>query len=225
MKPWLLEILACPIDKYYPLDLSIYAIEDLNSFLQKVGNLEEMKKDLSFFFKNNIDDDEPSSNVAIINFDDSSKELLVFDTLVRKPSPAVTYLEKMLASIDELKPIVDYSHAKVKETITTLLALKDKFKKVIDSVTGAGITPARQREAIQAIEPDLILLNWFKQAVEIESGIMTCSKCHRWFPIRDSIPQMLPDELRKEKYDKEFLETWKNRIDTSIVRNGAPFHL
>nr|MDO8087566.1 Trm112 family protein [Candidatus Sigynarchaeum springense] len=225
MKPWLLEILACPIDKHYPLDLSIYAIEDLDSFLKKKGNMEEMKKDLSFFFKNNIDDDDPDSSVAIINIDDSSKELLVFDTLVRKPSPPVTYLEKIIASIDELKPITDHSSNTVKETIFYLLALKDKLNKVIDTITGAGIPVALQREEIEAIEPDLILLNWFKQAIEIESGVMTCAKCHRWFPIRDGIPQMLPDELRKEKYDKEFLETWKNKMDARIVKNGFPFHL
>ncbi len=225
MKPWLLEILACPIDKHYPLDLSIYAIEDLDSFLKKVGNLEEMKKDLSFFFKNNIDGDEPESNVAIINFDDSSKDLLVFDTLVRKPSPPGAYLEKIQASIDELKPIVDLSNEKVKGTIASLLALKGKMQKTREAISAASATATEQRKAILAVESDLILLNWFKQAVEIGSGVMVCAKCHRWFPIRDSIPQMLPDELRKEKYDRQFLETWKDKMDPDVVKAGVPFHL
>jgi uncharacterized protein YbaR (Trm112 family) len=225
MKPWLLEILACPIDKHYPLDLSIFAIEDLDAFLKKVGNLEEMKKDLSFFFKNNIGEDEPDSSVAIINFDDASKELLVFDTLVRKPSPPGVYLEKIQASIDELKPVVDYSNEKVKGTLATLLALKGKLQKARDAISTPSSTPAEQRSSIAGLEKDLILLNWFKQAVEIESGVMICTKCKRWFPIRDSIPQMLPDELRKEKYDKQFLETWKDKMEAGIVKSGLPFHL
>ncbi len=225
MKPWLLEILACPIDKHYPLDLSIFAIEDLEAFLKKVGNLEEMKKDLSFFFKNNIDEDEPDSSVAVVNFDDASKEVLVFDTLVRKPSPLAAYLERIQASIEELRPIVDFSNEKVKGTVATLLALKGKVQKARDAASAVGSTPAEQRKAIATLEKDLILLNWFKQSVEIESGVMVCTKCHRWFPIRDSIPQMLPDELRKEKYDKQFLETWKDKMDAGIVKSGLPFHL
>jgi uncharacterized protein YbaR (Trm112 family) len=225
MKPWLLEILACPIDKHYPLDLSVFVIEDLEAFLKKVGSLEEMKKDLSFFFKNNIGEDESGSNVAVINFEDSSKELLVFDTLVRKPSPPGTYLERIQASIDELQPIVDYSNEKVKGTIAALIALKGKLQKAQVAVSAGSSTPTEQRKAIAALEKDLILLNWFKQAVEIESGVMVCTKCHRWFPIRDSIPQMLPDELRKEKYDKQFLETWKDKLNPDVVKTGIPFHL
>ncbi|MBN2152829.1 MAG: hypothetical protein JW839_15365 [Candidatus Lokiarchaeota archaeon] len=225
MKPWLLEILACPMDKHYPLNLTIFTIEDLDAFLQKVGNMEEMKGDLSFFFKNNIDDGEPDSSVAVINFDDSGKELLVFDTLVRKPSPAGAYLDGIQASIDELEPIVDLSDEKVSGTIASLLALKGNLQEVREAVSSAGSTAASQRKAIMALEGDIILLNWFKQAVEIESGVMTCAKCRRWFPIRDSIPQMLPDELRKEKYDKEFLEAWKDKMDPGIVKAGTPFHL
>ncbi|MFX0099466.1 MAG: Trm112 family protein, partial [Candidatus Hodarchaeota archaeon] len=49
MKPWLLEILACPMDKHYPLELTIFEIEDLNEKLKRMKNLEEMKEDLSFF--------------------------------------------------------------------------------------------------------------------------------------------------------------------------------
>ncbi len=225
MKPWLLEILACPIEKSFPLSLSIFAIEDLDVFLKKVGNLEEMKKDLSFFFKNSIDESEPDSSVAVINFDDSSKELLVFDTLVRKPSPPVAYLERIQASIDELKPIVDLSNEKVKGTIASLLAMKGKLQRTREAISAVGATAAEQRKAILAIESDLVLLNWFKQAVEIGAGVMVCAKCHRWFPIRDSIPQMLPDELRKEKYDKQFLETWKDKMDPDVVKAGLPFHL
>lgn len=225
MKPWLLEILACPIDKHYPLDLSIFSIEDADAFLKKVGNVDEMKKDLSFFFKNGLDDEEGDVSTPIINFDDAGKDLLVFDTLVRKPSPAGLYLEKIQTSIDELKPVVVLCSEKVKETVTTLRALKENVQEAREAVSKMAGNPAKQREIISSLEKGLILLNWFKQAIEIESGVMICAKCHRWFPIRDSIPQMLPDELRREKYDKQFLETWKDKMDPDIVNAGIPFHL
>ena len=39
----------------------------------------------------------------------------------------------------------------------------------------------------------------FEEAEEIKDGVIICSKCSRWYPIRDEIPEMLPDELREKK--------------------------
>jgi len=44
-------------------------------------------------------------------------------------------------------------------------------------------------------------------------------------PIIEEIPVMLPDELRKEKEDKEFLEKWKEKVPENILKNGIPYHL
>jgi len=227
VKPWLLEILACPIDKHYPLSLSIFKIEDGDEFSKKVGNIEAMKKDLSFFFKNTMEneDSETNAEVPVINLDDTSGALLVFDTLVRKPSTAVQYLEQIVASIDELKPIQDSSGNDVKSTIETLLEFRSEVTSALDAVKEAIEEPETQKQKILELEDKLILLNWFKQAVEIEAGVITCTECNRWYPIRDTIPQMLPDELRKEKYDKNFLETWSSLLDDSILKDGNPFHL
>ncbi|HLI46235.1 MAG TPA: Trm112 family protein [Geobacterales bacterium] len=60
---------------------------------------------------------------------------------------------------------------------------------------------------------------------EITDGIILCTKCNRWYPIIEEIPVMLPDELRKEKEDKAFLEKWKNKIPENFLKNGLPFHL
>ncbi|MDT7865100.1 MAG: Trm112 family protein [Thermoproteota archaeon] len=60
---------------------------------------------------------------------------------------------------------------------------------------------------------------------EIVEGIIICNKCNRWYPIIDEIPIMLPDELRNEKEDKEFLKKWKEKIPEKILISGLPFHL
>ncbi len=65
----------------------------------------------------------------------------------------------------------------------------------------------------------------FKEEEEIAEGLIVCSKCLRWYPIRDEIPEMLPDELRKEKEDLPFLEKWKKQIPEKILSEGKPFNL
>jgi hypothetical protein len=47
----------------------------------------------------------------------------------------------------------------------------------------------------------------------------------RWYPIRDEIPEMLPDELRKENEDLPFLKKWRGKIPEKILREGKPFKL
>jgi uncharacterized protein YbaR (Trm112 family) len=65
----------------------------------------------------------------------------------------------------------------------------------------------------------------FEEKDEIVEGVIICSKCHRWYPIRDEIPEMLPDELRKAAEDLPFLKKWKDQIPEDIVKNGNPFNL
>ncbi len=65
----------------------------------------------------------------------------------------------------------------------------------------------------------------FKESDEITDGLLTCPKCLRWYPIRDSIPELLPDELRKRKEDLPFLKKWQSKISKEILISGAPFNL
>jgi uncharacterized protein YbaR (Trm112 family) len=65
----------------------------------------------------------------------------------------------------------------------------------------------------------------FEEGEEIVEGLITCPKCLRWYPIRDEIPEMLPDELRKESEDLPFLKKWKDKIPDKILQEGKPFRL
>jgi len=60
---------------------------------------------------------------------------------------------------------------------------------------------------------------------EIVTGVLYCDKCGRWYPIDEEIPRMLPDELRDEKYEKEFLRKHKDKLPSKILLEGKPFNL
>ncbi|NWF96391.1 MAG: hypothetical protein HXY34_09655 [Candidatus Thorarchaeota archaeon] len=64
---------------------------------------------------------------------------------------------------------------------------------------------------------------------EIEEGLITCPKCHRWYPVIEGIACMLPDDLRlsgKQRIEETaFLERWRDRIPTHILEDGRPFGL
>lgn len=65
----------------------------------------------------------------------------------------------------------------------------------------------------------------FQEKDEIEEGMIVCPSCSRWFPIREEIPEMLPDELRKENEDLPFLKKWKDKVPGNILSEGRPFNL
>lgn len=60
---------------------------------------------------------------------------------------------------------------------------------------------------------------------KIVEGILFCTKCSRYYPITEEIAVMLPDDLRKEKKDLEFLQKWQNRIPEKVIKQGNPWHL
>ena len=60
---------------------------------------------------------------------------------------------------------------------------------------------------------------------EIVEGLITCQKCNRYYPIIEEIPHMLPDELRSEKEDLDFLKKWRNTIPPKVLDGGKPFNL
>lgn len=68
-------------------------------------------------------------------------------------------------------------------------------------------------------------LHVFEEKEEIIDGMIICPKCSRWYPIRDEIPEMLPDELREEKDELAFLQKWKEKIPQKILTEGKPCNL
>lgn len=68
-------------------------------------------------------------------------------------------------------------------------------------------------------------LHIFEEKDEITEGVIVCPKCMRWYPIRDEIPEMLPDELRNEKDEIPFMKKYKQKFPSKILTEGKPFNL
>jgi uncharacterized protein YbaR (Trm112 family) len=60
---------------------------------------------------------------------------------------------------------------------------------------------------------------------DVIEGILFCTKCNRYYPIKEEIPVMLPDELRKRQEDLDFLRKWQSRIPEKVIKQGSPWHL
>jgi len=68
-------------------------------------------------------------------------------------------------------------------------------------------------------------LRIFKEVDEINEGILLCTECGRWYPIIETIPHMLPDELREAEEDKAFLKKWERELPQKVLTKGKPYNL
>ena len=207
MKPWLFDILACPIDKHFPLKLFIFSYET------EPG---EFKQFLEMYEKRNIVD---INNEGIIEISKDDKTPYIKDNIVIEKSTAKNYLKLIIESIDELANIYDK---------TSNIIAKECFRLIINDIKVKILNFSKDLniEKIDEILPELFLLNKIKTEIEIESGLLFCDKCHRWFPIIDTIPQMLPDEYRDQEKDTNFLETNKNLLDHKFLKQDLkPFNI
>jgi uncharacterized protein YbaR (Trm112 family)/SAM-dependent methyltransferase len=61
-------------------------------------------------------------------------------------------------------------------------------------------------------------INREDDATEIKEGLLNCNLCGHWFPLRDFIPELLPDHLRNWQEDRSFLETMKEKIPGDVFK-------
>ncbi len=211
MKPFLTEILACPIDKSYPLDVFIFKWEDPSPEILEYFKNPTMEQGIKAFEKNLLNTE-----------NDEEGNLLARDLIVLGKKPLPEYLRLILEKIKELEVFHDTTDSVLVPQLAKILSsVRENVKQASDELK-KGIAPS---EVIPKIELNLNLLNAYKQRLEVEEGLLQCPRCKRWYPIVETIPQMLPDNLRHQKKDLEFLAKWQARVPNDIPREGQPWHL
>jgi uncharacterized protein YbaR (Trm112 family) len=208
MKLWLFDILACPICKHFPLKLFIFAYQTeeqkFNSYLKT-------------YQEKNKNDFNKQERIEII-YDDKDQPLIK-DEIVIEPNPLEGYLDTILSSIEELDHIEDLSPSEASKKCLTLTK-----ESIYNSLKSFAQNPDPKKFKNQLRE--LFFLNELKIDAEIDSGLLFCESCKRWYPIIDTIPRMLPDEYRDKKSELEFLESKKNLLDEKFFSlDLKPFNL
>lgn len=215
MKPWLSDILACPIDKYYPLELLILKWET---------NISEIEEFLKIY---KIRDEKSINNEELIKFSETENHIKIRDSIALKSKKSVDYLNAINSSIQELNNINNLIKEPAIDKCIDLLktSVKRKIESTINQISKEN-KKEKIKEIINSILPELYLINKFKIDTEIEEGILFCSKCNRWYPIVETIPQMLPDKYRNENEDIAFLNKWKQILEqiNFFQRKLIPFN-
>ncbi|MHA1580422.1 MAG: Trm112 family protein [Candidatus Freyarchaeota archaeon] len=201
MKLWLLDILACPIEgcKSYPLKLKIFTWETERKAFQKANDDLE-KKDPVFLKK------ELKNRITISR---SESKPSIEDEMTKELVPLEEYLKIFSEKLDILKTVEDLSESPSAQLLKKALDMKKKLP--------STLTPE--------LNTYIYVLNWILYRAEVEEGIILCDKCGRWYPVIETIPHMLPDDLREGKEDKAFLEKWKDKVPKKVLYQGKPFNL
>jgi len=207
MKPWMFDILACPIDKHFPLKLYIFSFENKQEEFQSIIDIYE-NKDINIV-----------RNEKIIEIFDENEEIFLKDNIIIEKTKLKPYLELILSSLNEFENIFDKTTNKLSKKCFKIIS-SDLKSKLIDFSKNPNLN------YLDSILPELFFVNKIKLDLEIETGILFCDKCKRWYPIIETIPQMLPDKYRDEKYEIEFLENNRNLLDEEFFNQDLkPFKI
>ena len=174
MKPWLLNLLACPICKNHPLNVTFYNWEKLTKHKPNAEELKALVKEI--------------------------KEGTI-------SPPAISQIIDQTGNKDTSLML-----EKVKQYLTEISKTRRKI--------GEREFLTKYRKMLQEVYSYFYL--------EVENGLMTCTKCDRWYPIGSQIPgipEMLPDDLREEDKDIKFLKKFRDKIPPKTLKTGKPFNL
>jgi uncharacterized protein YbaR (Trm112 family) len=172
MKPWLLNILACPIDKHHPLEAYFFSWEtpekDVKDIVADAG---KPKKELEEKYR-----------------------------ILRKQLGDGTISPPSVAAIKDL--------------------------------TGSKVTTSLQVKATKLLQSkpeskeDLDTLYSYLNTLDVREGLLVCPECGRWYPIGrsvETIPELMPDELREAEKELEWLGKWKDVVPKKVLDEGKPF--
>jgi len=208
MKLWLFDILACPICKSYPLEFYIFSYQTKEDEFKEYLSTYEKQERISY----------EDQEIIQISYEDENN-VLIKDDVVIEEKPIPEYLDALLSSIEELNNIKDLSNYKA----------SNKCIQIAKNTIYDRLSEFSQKsdpDKIENIISDLIFLNKLKINVEVETGILFCNECKRWYPIIETIPRMLPDQYREKEKEIEFLRNNKDLLDEKFLSQDLkPFNL
>ena len=185
MKPWLLNILACPIDKHHPLDAYFFTWETQKKMgkLARDGALQSSEYEKKYKQIAKQLTDGTISPLALVKIEDlsdsqSSKALLII----------------------------------VLDTIKRLEKAPEK----------------NEKSFLKEHSQDIYALHRYLNLTEVDAGLLVCPEYSRWYPIGstvETIPEMLPDDLREKNRDLEFMEKWSHLIPAKVLEEGRPHNI
>ncbi len=125
MKPWLSDILACPIDKYYHLELLILKWET---------NISEIEEFLKIY---KIRDEKLINNEELIKFSETENHIKIRDSIALKSKKSVDYLNAINSSIQELNNINNLTKEPAIDKCIDLLktSVKRKIESTINQIS------------------------------------------------------------------------------------------
>ncbi len=80
-----------------------------------------------------------------------------------------------------------------------------------------------KREKVSKVLGKVNCTSCFK--IEIDEAILICPKCERWYPVKEEIPRMLPDDLRNKNEELAFLKEHRGEIPEKTLKLGRPFNI
>lgn len=226
MRIWLLDILACPICKHYPLDLTILKWETDSKLFSKVETAFKSRQ-LPVLEENCILTLPNGKKDKCIRISEEG-HLQVEDEFSREKKPFLDYLRIIKEKTESIQTIADAtgsSATRVLEQVKT--NARDKVGRTLKQAetTGTKTSTDGENKSLQEIMPELLLLDWYFFLTEVDEALINCKKCHRWYPVIETIPHMLPDDLRNADEDVAFLKKWSNKLGESVLNEGKPFNM
>jgi len=226
MRIWLLDILACPICKYYPLDLEILNWETDDKLFSRVGSAFK-GRELSVLEENSIltlPNGKKDKCVKIVE----DGRIQIEDEFSREKKPLPDYLrilEEKAKSTQTISDLTESSATKLLEQVK--LKATDRIGKTLKQfdVAKGKISTDQEKKTLEDILPEIYLLNWYFFLTEVDEALINCEKCQRWYPVIETIPHMLPDDLRNSDEDIAFLKKWSPKIPEKVLNEGKPFNV
>jgi uncharacterized protein YbaR (Trm112 family) len=108
------------------------------------------------------------------------------------------------------------------DNLVTMQILSDvqKFCLILGSIE------LDEKKLLKEYRVFLDILYKYSNLFEVEEGLLYCPECGRWYPIGsavETIPELMPDDLRDMERDLKWFKKWKTQVPKKILEDGKPY--